>query len=268
LGCKTVVTMHDAIFLRYPELYSRTYVNLFTRKNREACEQADLIIAISEQTKQDYMSFFHVNEDRIRVVYQGCYEGFWSPVSITQLTAVQQRWRLPSQYVLSVGALEARKNALTLIDALQAAHIDLPLVLVGRGKEEYKAQLFERAKQANVQLMLIEDATMQDLPAIYHLASVFVYPSLFEGFGIPVLEAARSGIPVVASTGTCFEEIAGEGALYADPHNAEAIGDHILHLLDNPALAQQQVQIALQNTEHFRDECIANNMWNVYQEVL
>jgi len=268
LGCKTVVTMHDAIFLRYPELYSRTYVDLFTRKNREACEKADLIIAISEQTKQDYMSFFGVSEDRIRVVYQGCYEGFWEPVSKEQLSAATQRWDLPSQYILSVGALEPRKNALTLIDALQAAHVDFPLVLVGRGKEEYKVQLRERAQQAGITLILIEDATMQDLPALYRLASVFAYPSLFEGFGIPVLEAARSGVPVVASTGTCFEEIAGQGALYADPHDPEAIGQQIKRLIEDTSFAKKQVKTALMNTEHFRDEQIAKNMWNVYQELL
>lgn len=266
--CRKIVTMHDAIFLRYPELYSRTYVDVFTRKNIRACQTADLIIAISEQTKRDYIEFFGVDPARIRVVYQGCYEGFWQQPTAEQMQAVGGRWNLPEHYILSVGALEARKNAITIIDAIASAKIAMPLVLVGRGKEDYKRILRERAKALGVTLMLIEDATMEDLPAIYRMSEVFVYPSLFEGFGIPVLEAARSEVPIVASTGTCFEEIAAEGALYADPHDAAAIGQQIARFVEDKTFKREQVETALRHTEHFRDEAIARSMWKVYQELI
>jgi len=265
VNCKKIVTMHDAIFLRYPELYSKTYVELFTRKNQYACQHADLIIAISEQTKRDYIQFFHVDPARIRVVYQGCHEDFWKPVSQDKLSAVRQRWQLPEQYILSVGALEPRKNAVTIIQAIAAKKLNLPLVLVGRGKDDYKQMLKNRAHQLGVSLILIEDATMADLPAIYHQSSVFVYPSLFEGFGIPVLEAARSQVPIIASRGICFEEIAGDGAFYVEPTDAETMGQLIQQLLEDTTLAHQHMDSALINTEHFRDEQIAQQMWKIYQ---
>lgn len=267
LGCKTVVTMHDAIFLRYPELYSATYRRSFIRRNASACRRADKIVAISEQTKRDYMDFFGVEESRISVVYQGCNEVFWQPVSEAEMQRVSTTFRLPEAYILCVGALEERKNQLRLIEAAASTQTSLPIVLVGRGNRDYKQRLMQTARQYDVPLRLIEDAGMQDLPAIYRLASVFAYPSLFEGFGIPILEAVRCGVPVVASSGTCFEEIAGEGVVYAPPTEPEAIGEAIRTTLLNREETQQRVALALRNTEKFRAEHIAHNMMQVYQTV-
>jgi len=128
---KTVVTVHDAIFMRYPELYSATYRWLFARKVQYACDHADLIIAISEQTKRDIIEFFHADERKIHVVYQGCNNRFREPVSEARLAAVRKQYRLPEQFILSVGAIEPRKNLKNLIEAMSMAHIDLPLVAVG-----------------------------------------------------------------------------------------------------------------------------------------
>ena len=268
LGCKTIVTMHDAIFMRYPELYSATYRASFIRRNQSACERADLIIAISEQTKKDFISFFGVEENRIRVVYQGCDELFWQDLKPQQISAVSKRYQLPSTYVLSVGALEERKNHVRLIQAMVAAHIDLPLVIVGRGNERQAQILRETAKRYGVSLQLIENARTEDLPAIYRRASVFVYPSLFEGFGIPILEAARCQTPIVTSAGTCFEEIAGEGALYVSPTEEQAIGQAIRETLENSEETNQRMLTALAQTEKFRAENIAKNLMQTYYETI
>ncbi len=268
LGCKTVVTMHDAIFLRYPELYSATYRRSFIRRNESACRRADRIIAISEQTKRDYMEFFGVEESRISVVYQGCHELFWKPVEPTEIARVRSTFALPSSYVLCVGALEERKNQKGLIEAMASAKIAMPLVLVGRGNAGYKQELYAQAKRYGVDVRVIENAALEDLPAIYHMASVFAYPSLFEGFGIPILEAVRCGVPVVASTGTCFEEIAGEGALYVSPTDPEAIGAAIRSTLDDSELTQKRIGMALHNTERFRAEHIARSMMDIYQSLV
>ena len=268
LGCKTVVTMHDAIFLRYPELYSSTYVWSFTRKNKQACEQADRIVAISQQTKQDYMQFFKVPEEKITVVYQGCHPIFWESASPENDQETAERYHLPSAYILSVGALEPRKNALRIIQGLADAHIDLPLVLVGKGNAEYIRQLQQTAVLHRIPLMLIRNVRHQDLPSIYRKASVFVYPSLFEGFGIPILEAARCRTPIVASTGTCFEEICGDAALYANPLRPDAIGDAIRHYLDDCDLCQRMTRQALSHTERFSSRQVTADMMAVYQSLI
>ena len=268
LGCKTVVTMHDAIFLRYPHLYSATYRRLFIRRNESACKRADLIIAISQQTKRDYMDFFGVEEKCIRVVYQGCNELYWKDVTADVMSYVRNTYVLPRNYVLCVGALEERKNQIRIIEAMASGHIDMPLVLVGRGNSDYHKRLSECAKRYGVPLLILSNVNSSDLPAIYRMASVFVYPSLFEGFGIPILEAARSATPIVTSSGTCFEEIAGEGALYVPPTQAEALGEAILMTLQDSGATCKRVQAALRNTEKFRTESRAREMLQAYQSVL
>lgn len=268
LHCRTVVTMHDAIYLRHPELYSPTYVWAFTQKNKQACKDADCIVAISEQTKRDYIDFFHVPEEKIRVIYQGCHPIFWEPASAEHDRQVIARYNLSSEYILSVGALEARKNALRILQGMAEAHIDLPLVLVGRGNPSYVQQLQRTAETLHIRLILIQNAQHQDLPSIYRKASVFVFPSLFEGFGIPILEAARCGVPVVASLGTCFEEICQEAALYVDPLRPDAIGNAIRRYLDDTPLRQQMSAQALVNTERFRQEKVAAEMMALYQSLV
>lgn len=268
IGCKTVVTMHDAIFMRYPELYSATYRRSFIRRNESACRRADRIVAISEQTKRDYMEFFGVEESRISVVYQGCNALYWQPVPEEELLRVRRVFQLPAEYILSVGALEERKNLIRLIKAVHESRTDLPLVLVGKGNEPYIRLLQATAKQYDVPLQLITNVRTEDLPAIYHQASVFVYPSLFEGFGIPILEAARCQTPVVASLGTCFEEITGSGATYVTPTDEQAIGDAIRSTLSDSAATQNRIQTALVQTEKFRAEHIARSMMHLYQSLL
>ena len=264
LGCKTVVTMHDAIFLRYPELYSATYRRSFVRRNTSACQRADLIVAISEQTKRDYIEFFGVEERRIRVVYQGCNELYWREVSEADKQRVRDLFGLPREYALCVGALEERKNQVRIIEAIAGSGNNIPLVLVGRGNEEYKHRLKECAKHYGVPLQFIEKAGQEDLPAIYTMATLFVYPSLFEGFGIPILEAARCQVPIITSSGTCFEEIAGEGALYVPPTDSEAIGDAIRMSLQERTATQKRVETALRNTGKFCAEQRAREMMDVY----
>jgi glycosyltransferase involved in cell wall biosynthesis len=214
------------------------------------------------------MEFFGVEESRISVVYQGCHELFWKPVEPTEIARVRSTFTLPSSYVLCVGALEERKNQKGLIEAMASAKIAMPLVLVGRGNAGYKQELYAQAKRYGVDVRVIENAALEDLPAIYHMASVFAYPSLFEGFGIPILEAVRCGVPVVASTGTCFEEIAGEGALYVSPTDPEAIGAAIRSTLDDSELTQKRIGMALHNTERFRAEHIARSMMDIYQSLV
>ena len=254
---KTVVTVHDAIFLRYPEYYSTTYRWLFTRKVQYACDTADCIIAISEQTKQDIIRFFHADERKIRVHYQGC-----SNIFRTYKSEISPR----RDYILFVGSTEPRKNILNLIRALASAKIDLPLVALG-GANKNDAEALALAQQLGVRLELRHGVPFEQFPALYYNAACLCYPSYFEGFGIPILEAMCVGTPVVTSTGSCFHEVGGEAARYADPANPEAIGAELQKVLTDNALRNAMIEQGFVQAALFTDEKVAKNLLAIYEEL-
>lgn len=266
-GEKSVVTMHDAIFVRYPELYSSTYRWLFTQKVKYACKVADVIIAISEQTKRDMIEFFHADESKIKVVYQGCSNLFRQPISNEQIVAVQAKYDLPKTYLLDVGAIEPRKNLHNLIRAIASAHIDLPLVAIG-GHSKYADEAAVLAKKLGVDLLLRHQIPFVDFPAIYKGAEVLCYPSIFEGFGIPILEAMCVGTPVLTSTGSCFAETGGEAAMYANPLDVEEIGSQLHCVINNNHLREEMVAKGLMQAERFSDTQVANHLKAVYEQLL
>ena len=259
---KKVVTIHDAIFLRYPELYSASYRRLFTRKVQYACDHADLIIAISEQTKRDIIDFFHADERKIQVVYQGCNNRFREPVTSDQTAQVKAQYNLPQRYILTVGAIEPRKNLSRLIEAMSLAHIDLPLVAIG-GQSAYALQMAQWAQEKGVHLQMIHNLPFESLPAVYKAAEVFCYPSIFEGFGIPILEAMCIGTPVLTSTGSCFAETGGEAALYADPYQPAEIGEQLNRILSDTALQETMRSKGFAQAQKFTDEQVAKNLINI-----
>ncbi|MBQ7631326.1 MAG: glycosyltransferase family 4 protein [Paludibacteraceae bacterium] len=266
LGIRTVVTIHDTIFLRYPHLYSATYRWLFTQKMKYAVRVADRIIAISEQTKRDIVHFFHADERKIRVVYQGCNAIYRQPVSEEQVQQVRVQYGLPPQYVLYVGALEERKNLHTLIEAMAIGAIRLPLVLVG-APSAYGERLRQLAEQKGVSLCFVPHAVQTDLPAIYKGAEVFVYPSIFEGFGIPILEAMCVGVPVVTSTGSCFAETGGNAALYANPLAHNEIAQALQQVVGDSVLRERMIRDGYAQAALFSDERVATNLIRVFAEL-
>ncbi len=263
---KKIVTIHDVIFLRYPELYSTTYRWLFRQKMRYALKVADVIVAISEQTKQDIVSYFGIDAQRIHVVYQGCSNRFREPVSEECATQVMLKYSLPEHYLLTVGAIEPRKNLRNLIEAMSCAHIDLPLVAVG-GKSKYAEQMAQLSREKGVVLKMIHNLPFEDLPAVYKGAELFCYPSIFEGFGIPILESMCIGTPVLTSTGSCFAETGGEAALYADPSAPHEIGKQLIRILSDCDLRRKMVVKGHRQAEMFTDDKVAQNLIQVYQKL-
>lgn len=266
-GEKSMVTMHDAIFVRYPELYSPTYRWLFTQKVKYACKVANIIIAISEQTKRDMIEFFHADESKIKVVYQGCSNLFRQPISNEQITAVQAKYDIPKTYLLDVGAIEPRKNLHNLIRAIASAHIDLPLVAIG-GHSKYADEAAVLAQQLGVNLLLRHQIPFVDFPAIYKGAHVLCYPSIFEGFGIPILEAMCVGTPVLTSTGSCFGETGGKAALYANPLDVDEIGAQLAAIASNEQLRAQHIALGFEQADLFKDEKVAQILIHVYQSLV
>ncbi|WP_222165423.1 glycosyltransferase family 4 protein [Edaphocola aurantiacus] len=268
-GVKYVVTIHDLIFLRFPELYPALDRKIYWFKTKSACDKADLIIAISEQTKRDLVQYMKIPAQKIRVIYQTCNEIFEQSVPPEQLRAVAAKYKLPQRFLLSVGTIETRKNVLLIVKALKQLPADVALVLVGK-KTDYSTEVEAYIREHDLQhrVKVLSDVGFADLPAIYQLATIFVYPSIFEGFGIPIVEAIKCRVPVIAATGSCLEEAGGPDSLYVHPSDDAALAAHIAHLWTREDKRQEQIVKALKYAERFTAAHFAGHTMQVYQELV
>lgn len=268
-GIKTVLTVHDLIFMRFPQYFGMVSRQIYLAKLKYACRIADSIIAISERTKADLMELLHVPAHKINVVYQGCDESFKVACSPERKKVVLKKFNINSPYILSVGTIEERKNLLLLIKAM--ARIKDPVQLVVVGKQTAYA---EEVKQAihryrlTDRMTFLDKVDFADLPALYQAASVFVYPSRYEGFGIPVLEALNSGTPVIAATGSCLEEAGGPDSLYSSPDDEEDLAIKINLVLNYDGLREKMIAKGREYSRNFDDDKLAAQLMAVYQNTL
>ncbi len=213
-GIRSVVTVHDLIFRILPGCYKPVDRWIYTWKFRSACRRADRIVAVSECTKRDIVRLFGIDPAKIEVIYQGCDEMFAERRSAAELDRAAREYGLPERYLLNVGTLEERKNLLEVVQALEHLPAEIHLVAVG-GRTAYTARVERYAAEHGLtdRIHLLHKVTYRDLPLLYARAEVMVYPSRYEGFGIPIIEALNAGIPVVAATGSCLEEAGGPDQL-------------------------------------------------------
>ena len=267
-GIKSVVTIHDLIFMRCPEYYNPVDVAIYKWKFRNAIRQANRIIAISECTRRDIMELGEIDDSRIHVVYQSCDTRFRQQVSPEQKQDVRARYSLPKRYVLFVGTIEERKNALLAAQALPYLSDEIHLVLVGR-QTAYAKTIFSFARQNGLanRIHMLSGVPTSDLYAIYQQAECFVYPSRYEGFGIPVIEAIQSRLPVIACTGSCLEEAGGPDNVYVDPDEPQEMAMAIKSITDNPDAARQIVTRSLDYIRRFENGNVAQEMLNVYRSL-
>ena len=268
-GIKTVVTIHDLIFLRHPEYYKWIDRKIYAWKFRRTLKEADLIIAISECTKRDIIHYGHVPEEKIRLVYQSCNTWFKQHVGDDQCQKVNARYELPNRYVIHVGTIEERKNILLAVQALPLLPEDLHLVVVGRQKP-YAQQVLSEARRLGVdtRLHLLQGVPNADLPALYQMAEACVYPSRYEGFGIPIIEAIQSGLPVVACTGSCLEEAGGPSCLYVSPDDPEALASALLQVLKGAEGREARILQSQEYVRRFEGTDVASQVLAIYEELL
>jgi glycosyltransferase involved in cell wall biosynthesis len=242
-GQKKIVTVCDLFFLDSPEMADDEARRAFRKRARPSLERASGIIAISEFTKEALLRKFSLPEEKIKVTYLGVNPKFLKPVSSAELQAVRTKHGLPDNFLLFVGALEPRKNLTRLLDALtivQRKHQKIMLVVVGR--EGRDSANFKRKLQ---QLRLEEWVKIagylpeRDVIPLYHLASAFVFPSICEGFGLPLLEAMASGLPVAAARAGALPEVGRDAALYFHPEETEDMADKIIRVLRDDTLRQE-----------------------------
>jgi glycosyltransferase involved in cell wall biosynthesis len=276
-GIKSVVTIHDLIHERYPEQYAWADRKIYTKKFRYACEHADRVIAISEQTKQDIMHWYQIPETKIDVCYQSCNPQFAIRKTPGELEQIRLYYQLPETFFLYVGSIIERKNLLSVCKALQLLNQDvvIPLIVIGKGgayKKQVQSFIHDQGLATQIRFLSDEATassigfqTAADFPAIYQLANAMIYPSIFEGFGIPVLEALWSRIPVITSNVSCLPEAGGPGAFYVNPSHPEEMKQQMLQILQNPNLVEQQVETGWRYAQNFHTETTASRIMQVYR---
>ena len=264
---KSVVTIHDLIFLKFPELYNPIDRILYNNKFKYAVHHADKIIAISEQTKNDIVEYYNIDAAKIAVIYQGCHPTFKTIKTQEQKDRIREKYNLPKQFLLNVGSIEPRKNALQIIKAIE--NIDIPLVIVGK-ETKYSAEIQQYISQKGLQdrVHILQGFTMEELSTLYAMADIFIYPSKYEGFGIPIIEALYAGTPVITTNSGVFPEAGGPSSCYINPENINDISNAIQNILANDALKAEMIRKGLAFVQRFNDDVIASQWARVYTDLL
>jgi len=278
---KSVVTIHDLIFERYPEQYNPIDVKIYNKKFRYACQYADKIIAISEQTKNDIIEFYNTPDEKIVITYQSCNPAFAEKITDTQKAIIRSKYQLPQKFFLYVGSIIERKNLMNVCQAvfILRDELQIPLVVIGDGGK-YKQNVKDFVKQNDLEKKIIflseQNAARlsrtfqngEDLPAIYQLAIAMIYPSFFEGFGIPVLEALWSRLPVITSNVSCLPEVGGDAAFYVNPHSAEDIAEGMKKICNDEQFSNELGEKGLKQAKKFSQENCADAVMNVYKSLM
>jgi len=268
---RTVYTLHDLIFLHYPEYhlaYNRWYLTFTMPRYLRA---AQVIITPSECSKRDALHFYNLPPDKIKVIYEAPAPTFRPLTHAADLETIRQKYQLPPQFILHVGTIEPRKNLSRLLDAFQPLLTDWPeLKLVFIGKKGWLYQDFF----SHLQALGLENHVIfpgfvaeADLPAIYQLATVFAYPSLYEGFGLPPIEAMACGTPVICSNSSSLPEVVGEAGLLIDPLDTAALHQALRRVLADETLRHDLHQRGLGQAARFSWQRAAAELMTVYGDL-
>ena len=259
-GIPGVVTIHDLIFMRHPEYYHWIDTKIYEWKFRQTLREASHIIAISERTRQDILELGGAEyADRISVIYQSFSPRFTKEISASKKAEVKQRYELPARYVLNVGTIERRKNLQLVAEALDLLPKDIHLVAVGK-KTAYVEELPKSDR-----IHLLSNVPDDDLAAIYAMGEAFAYPSRYEGFGIPIIEAIAAGLPVVACTGSCLEEAGGPHCRYVGPDDVTGMAETIQMSLRGAPDREQRIAKSREYIKRFEGCDVAGQVIEIYK---
>ena len=266
---KTVLTVHDLSFIRYPQCADanlRAYLNQVVPR---AVHQADLILADSQNTEGDLVELLGVEADKIEVLYPGVEDRFHPIEDQALLEEVRKRYNLPYQFVLGLGTLQPRKNFMRLIEAyslLVSRHHALQLVIAG-GKGWLYNEIFATVERLGLEEKVVFPGFVadEDLPALYNLTDLFVFPSLYEGFGIPPLEAMACGTPVITSDASSLPEVVGEAGLMVEAKDVEALAGAMKRILEDNALRERMIAKGAEQASKFTWGGAAFRLLSLYE---
>ena len=271
LKARTLVTVHDLSFRRVPECFEPALLAYLNRVVPRSVARADIVLADSESTRRDAIELLHLPPERVQVVYAGVDSGFGRVTDLVHLEAIRDKYSLPPRFVLSVGTLQPRKNYTRLIEAFArlSGLGDVHLVISGARGWLY-ADIFHRVEELGLSSRVhfpgyVNEA---DLPSLYTMAEVFAFPSLYEGFGLPPLEAMACGTPIVVSRASSLPEVVGEAACLIDPLNVEEIAAALQGLLDSPASRSRLAALGLAQAGHFTWSSAARRLLDLYRAVV
>ncbi len=268
---RCVLTIHDLMFLAHPEFLKPEWVKSFEKEIPNGIKRADLIIADSEFTKNEIIEKWNISQEKIKVTYLGVGEEFYPIEDEIIIAKVKHKYGIKNKYILYVGNIEPKKNLIRLIEAffqLRNSITGYNLVITG-GKSWFFDHVFQKVNELNLQKEVIFTGYISDeeLPALYNGADIFIFPSLYEGFGIPVIEAMACGTPVITSNVASLPEVVGEAGVLVDPFNLEEITTAMYQLLTDTNLHTKLKEKGLQRAKLFSWEKTARETLAVYKEL-
>lgn len=269
---KTIVTIHDLMFIRFPQYYAPLDIEILKRRMKHACKVANKIIAISRQTAGDISNFFGISPEKIRVIYPPWSPEFSAEQDPFELKKIIDRYQLPEDFILTAGEATPQKNTRIIVEALATVKgkLDIPLVILGKSDRKYKSEIIKLANQEKINnsVVFLDQVPPEDYPKIYQLSKLFVYPSLLDGFAVPVVEALNARVPAIISKGYGFEEAGGPHSVYFRNNDPEDLADAIIKVLNNTQLAGRMIARGEEYVKQFSGEKIAANLIQAYEEVL
>lgn len=270
-GIPSVVTLHDLIFLSHPQFYSPIDVKIYQNKFAYALQNATKVIAISEQTRKEILQWQKIPEENIEVVYQGCRPEFYKRVGADEIQLLKEAHGLEAGYILTVGAGNPRKNLEVLIDAL--AHFvpaSRPTLVIAAGESAYmrKVRQYALAREMQSSVKFLSGISDLQMVTLYQGASVFVFPSVAEGFGVPLLEAMAAGVPIVASDIPGFREVCGEAATFVPERDSKGFAAAIQALQTRSAVSRELVEAGTQRARQFLDADPVGKTVEIYRQIM
>lgn len=276
-GIKSVVTMHDLIFEYYPTHFKAVDVAIYRKKFKYAAKHADRIITVSQQTKDDLVKLYHTPPDKIDVCYTAADEAFEHLHSEEEKERIRTKYKLPKEFFLSVGSVIERKNLLNICKAIKALKgtLNIPLVVIGGINTPYALQVKSYIKEQGLDNDIIFMAdrpesneadfrSSKDLPAIYQCATAMIYPSVYEGFGLPVLEGLWSGTPVITSGTSCLPEAGGDAAYYINPLSVDELITAMEKVTTDELLKANMIQKGFAHARNFTTAALAQKTMQTY----
>jgi glycosyltransferase involved in cell wall biosynthesis len=271
-GSKKIITIHDLFFLRHPELTKGEIQRDYPRLVKAHAQEADAIIAVSHHTAQDVQEMLNISKEKIRVIPLGVEELFWDKAQEAEIQAIRKKFPLAKNFILFVGIIEPRKNLPLLLRAfrqlIDRGYPTLQLVIAGErgwGCEEFDHELKDDKLRDRV--LITGYLNRIELRALYQQAQLFAFPSLYEGFGLPLVEAMASSLPIVALRTSSIPEVVGKAAVLLDEPNPELFACEMERLLSDKSLRELLINVDKEMTKHFSWSITAFHTLKLYEEL-
>jgi glycosyltransferase involved in cell wall biosynthesis len=270
--CQMVVTIHDLIPYVYPETVGRSYLKVFLEEMPRVVEESDMIITVSQCSKADIQRIFKVPDEKIAITYEAA-ESIYKPMDKEAAKLyLKDNYGLEGKMILYLGGFSPRKNLKGLINAFYEIHRDIKedykLVLPGKQSRDFKdMQLLGEVLKIDHRIEYPGFVPVEDLPYFYNAAEIFVYPSFYEGFGLPPLEAMACGTPTITSNTSSIPEVVGDGAMLYNPFNTMDLADSLFKLINDDNLAKEYGVKGLKRAQEFTWEKTAKETLSIFEKL-